>query len=182
MTGCVVVKAAKAVVDEEHVNSKLIVLSAASVLAGTVVSMYTRCPYIRTYIAHTNAIHEDANVYRYLARHMRMDTMLGAMTLLEHARSRHPRRRHGSQRAGLLWGLRRSRRAEAQGQVRLFLSELSGHLNSLLMSWSTTYLIIHPHIRELQLKLAAVETHTRRRGNTHTTRSNKKEYKKKKHV
>ena len=160
MTGCVVVKAAKAVVDEEHVNSKLIVLSAASVLAGTVVSMYTRCPYIRTYIAHTNAIHEDANVYRYLARHMRMDTMLGAMTLLEHARSRHPRRRHGSQRAGLLWGLRRSRRAEAQGQVRLFLSELSGHLNSLLMSWSTTYLIIHSHTRELQLKLAAVETHT----------------------
>ena len=66
--------------------------------------------------------------------------------------------------------------------MSLFLSELSGHLNSLLMSWSTTYLIIHPHIRELQLKLAAVETHTRRRGNTHTTRSNKKEYKKKKHV
>ena len=50
---CVVVKADKAVVDEEHVNSKLIVLSAASVLAGTVVSMYTRCPYIRTSIAHT---------------------------------------------------------------------------------------------------------------------------------
>jgi hypothetical protein len=39
LTGCVVVKAAKAVVDEEHVNSKLIVLSAASVLAGTAVSM-----------------------------------------------------------------------------------------------------------------------------------------------
>ena len=91
---------------------------------------------------------------------MRMDTILGAMTLLQHARSRHPRRRHGSQRAGLLWGLRRSRRAEAQGQVSLFLSELSGHLNSLLMSWSTTYLIIHSHTRELQLKLAAVETHT----------------------
>ena len=99
-------------------------------------------------------------MYRYPARHMRMDTILGAMTLLQHARSRHPRRRHGSQRAGLLWGLRRSRRAEAQGQVRLFLSELSGHLNSLLMSWSTTYLIIHSHTRELQLKLAAVETHT----------------------
>ena len=89
---------------------------------------------------------------------MHMDTILGAMTLLQHARSRHPRRRHGSQRAGLLWGLRRSRRAEAQGQVSLFLSELSGHLNSLLMSWSTTYLIIHSHTRELQ---PAVETHSR---------------------
>ena len=39
LTGGVGVKAAKAVVDEEHVNSKLIVLSAASVLAGTAVSM-----------------------------------------------------------------------------------------------------------------------------------------------
>ena len=45
--------------------------------------------------------------------------------------------------------------------MRLFVSELSGHLNCLLMSWSTTYLIIHSHTRELQLKLAAVETHTR---------------------
>ena len=120
---------------------------------------------IHTYIycTHTNAIHEDANVYRYPARHMRMDTILGAMTLLQHARSRHPRRRHGSQRAGLLWGLRRSRRAEAQGQVSLFLSELSGHLNSLLMSWSKHNLLDHPssHPR------ASAEARGRR--NTHTT-------------
>ena len=81
LTGCVVVKAAKAVVDEEHVNSKLIVLSAASVLAGTAVSMSTRM-YI--YCTLTNAIHEDANVYRYPTRHMCMDTIPGAMTLLEH--------------------------------------------------------------------------------------------------